>query len=70
MLPADVARCSGNTVWLVLPTESHAGTQSPTSQCTDCLRRTEPAHERQVWMLPLDVFPCPHRIAGSKEGAS
>lgn len=70
MLPADVARCPGNTVWLVLPTESMSGTLSPTSQCTHCLRRTEPAHERQVWMAPMDEFPCRNRIGpqGSKEG--
>lgn len=70
MLPADVARCPGNSTWIVLPTENMSGLRGPINQCAHCLRRTDPPHERQVWMEPVNEYPCPLWIApqASKEG--
>ena len=52
-LPADIARCPG-----------YEAAGEWREGCEDCFRRTEPAHERQVWMEPPPIiaFECEYRI--------
>ena len=58
ILPFDVARCIGHTV---------GGTSQLRLECMDCLRRTAPRAEVQVWTEPPTGHPCPQRIAGDSE---
>jgi len=53
MLPADVARCGGVLVYAEKKC-TYTAHIHPT--CADCLRRTEPPHDRQVYIVAPDII--------------
>jgi hypothetical protein len=45
-LPAEVHRCGGSCY------TNNLRERKPIPHCADCLRRTSPPHEYQIWIAP------------------